>query len=96
MEINPPLTQRQIDKMNAEVDKQLKDKTFTVEDMNKALDVVIEHSAKLRKLLTKMTPELKPDVNSAHKQFVKDATKTTLLIKRALYHEIADKEDVEL
>lgn len=95
MEINP-LTQRQVDKMNADIDKKLKDETFTVEDMNKAVDTIIKTSAEAVRLISKMDPDTKPVVKSAHKQFISDTTRISLLIKRAMYREITGREDIAL
>lgn len=96
MEINPPLTQRQIDKMNADTDKKLKGKTFTVEDINKALDSIIKTSAEAVRLISKLDPDTKPTVKSAHKQFISDSTRITLLLKRTMLREITGREDIAL
>lgn len=78
------ISPREIEKMTNAADKMLKGKTFTVDDLNKAIGQVLEMNKQMGKLLATMMPDKKKQAMEVAEAGDGDAKKICLLIKREL------------
>lgn len=78
------ISPREIERMTNEADKMLKGKTFTIDDLNKAIGQVLEMNKQMGKLLATMMPDKKKQAMEIVEAGNEDAKKILLLTKREL------------
>ncbi len=78
------ISPREIEKMTNEADKMLSGKTFTIDDLNKAIGQVLEMNKQMSELLATMMPDMKKQAMETARTVDGDAKKICLLIKREL------------